>query len=116
MDGATFAISASGFSQLTLQNGWAAPGEGGRTPAAKLVGGIVRLEGQMHTAGSNAFAFVLPPSFRPATTIYVEVDLFFANKGRLEIEPDGTVIVQAEGNTFVNAANNTSLEGAWFVL
>jgi hypothetical protein len=116
LDGATFAISASGFSPLTLQNGWATAGEGGRTPAAQLAGGIVRFEGAMVTAGSNAFPFVLPPGLRPATTVYVQVGLFFANKGRLEIEPNGTVIVQAEGNTFVNAANLTSLEGAWFVL
>jgi hypothetical protein len=116
LDGVTFAISASGFSTLTLQNGWEKALEGARMPAVRLAGGIVRFEGAMVTSGSNAVAFVLPSGLRPSTTVYVPVNLIFANKGRLEIEPNGTVIVQAEGSTFSNAASFTSLEGAWFVL
>jgi hypothetical protein len=47
--------------------------------------------------------------------VYVPVDLCGATKGRLDIQPNGNVTVQAEGGTFSNAQCFTSLDGAWFV-
>jgi hypothetical protein len=60
-------------------------------------------------------AFTLPPAFRPATNVYVPVDLCDANKGRLDIAPSGVVSVQAEGS-FSDAQCFTSLDGASFAL
>ena len=47
--------------------------------------------------------------------MYVPIDLCSATNGRLQIAPDGTVTVEAEGGTFSNAQCFTSLDGASFV-
>ncbi len=44
---------------------------------------------------------MLPTAFR-ATDVYIPVDLCGANNGRLYIETNGKVTVQAEGGTFSN--------------
>ena len=49
------------------------------------------------------------------TNVFVPIDLCGATKGRLEIETNGVVIVQAEGGTFGNAQCFTSLDGVSFV-
>jgi hypothetical protein len=59
--------------------------------------------------------FTLPAELRPASTIYISVDLCTGENGRLIIEPSGTVSVQAE-RAFSDAQCFTSLEGAWFAL
>jgi hypothetical protein len=66
-------------------------------------------------SGTNAVAFTLPPAFRPATDVYIPVDLCGATNGRLHITHSGTVDVEAEGGAFSNAQCFTSLDGAWFV-
>src|SRR5579859_2415341 len=114
LDGVSFARSASSFTALTLQNGWHRFA-GDRRPALRLISGIVHFEGTMHqTAGANSVAFTLPPGFRPAKTVFVKVDLCYANNGRLQIKPDGVVTVEAEGGTFSHAQCYTSLDGASF--
>jgi hypothetical protein len=107
---------AATFTRLTLQNGWTnAPG-GLRSPAVSLVAGIVQFDGAMATASSNPLAFTLPVELRPTASVYVPVTLCDSTKGRLVIQPTGTVTVQAEGGNFTNAQCLTSLEGASFAL
>src|SRR5438270_13919360 len=65
------------------------------------------------SGGTSAVAFTLAAGFRPATTVYVPVDLCNANKGRLIIQTTGVVSVQAE-TVFSDAQCFTSLDGAWF--
>ena len=79
-----------------------------------LVSDIVQLKGAI-AGGSSSVAFTLPSAFRPATDVYVPVDLCGAKKGRLFIQPSGSVSVQAEG-AFSDAQCFTSLEGASFAL
>jgi hypothetical protein len=74
----------------------------------------VTFKGSIATHSTNPQAFILPKAFRPATNVYVAVALCAANKGRLVISPSGSVSVQAEGNTFTNAACVTSLDGVSF--
>jgi hypothetical protein len=65
--------------------------------------------------GRECGAVRAAPQFRPTTSVYVPVDLCDATNGRLEIEPNGDVLVEAEGGTFANAQCFTSLDGASFV-
>lgn len=115
LDGVSFAASAIGFTALALQNGWTSAPFGTSNAAAQDVGGIVQLQGAIAN-GASAVAFTLPIGLRPATNVYVPVDLCNATKGRLLIQPDGTTSVQAESGTFTNAQCFTSLDGASYPL
>jgi len=113
LDGATYAKNTSGYSTLTLINGWTGGGFSTSAPAVRLVSNVVRLKGSVETSGTNTEPFVLPPGLRPSTNVYVPVDLCGATKGRLIIQPTGDVNVQAETD-FSNAQCFTSLDGASF--
>jgi hypothetical protein len=115
LDGATYAKNTTGYSNLTLINGWTGGGFNTSQPAAALIANVVRLKGSVETSGTNAEPFLLPPGFRPSTNVYVPVDLCNAAKGRLIIQPTGDVTVQAENN-FSDAQCFTSLDGASFGL
>jgi len=78
------------------------------------ISGIVHFKGAIATTGSNPVPFTLPSGFRPASVVFVPVDLCNATNGRLQIEPTGVVTVEAEGGAFSNAACFTSLDGASF--
>jgi hypothetical protein len=105
---------AATFTPLTLQNGWTNAPYGTRNAGVALVSEIVQFDGAI--ASGSGVAFTLPVGLRPSTNVYVPVDLCNATKGRLFIQPDGTVTVQAENNTLSNAQCFTSLEGASFAL
>jgi len=115
LDGVTFALSPSGFTGLALQNGWANAPFGTSNAAARNVSGIIRFKGAV-ASGTSGVLFTLPAAFRPATDVYVPVDLCNATNGRLHITPGGVVDVEAEGGTFSNAQCFTSLDGASFAL
>jgi hypothetical protein len=74
----------------------------------------VHLKGAITTTGTSPVPFILPAAFRPASVVFVPVDLCDAANGRLQIEPTGVVTVEAEGGAFSNATCFTSLGGAWF--
>ena len=115
LDGAWFATSASSFTPLTLQNGWASYNDGTTSPAVRMISGIVHLEGAMSNAANpaNPSAFTLPVGFRPSHLVYTSVDLNNTNKGRIVIGPNGQVTVIAEANQG-DASLLTSLDGVSF--
>jgi len=104
----------SGWTSLTLQNGWTGAPFGTSAPAVRTISGIVHFKGAIATTGTNPVPFTLPAAFRPASVVFVPVDLCTTTNGRLQIEPTGVVTVQAEGGAFSNAACFTSLDGASF--
>ena len=106
----------SGWTSLTLQNGWTSAPFGTSAAAVRTISGIIHLKGAIATTGSNPVPFTLPAAFRPATVVFVPVDQCNATNGRLQIEPTGVVTVQAEGGAFSNAACFTSLDGVSFAL
>jgi hypothetical protein len=114
LDGASFAMTASSFTSLTLQNGWFKAPFGNSAAAVRTISGIVHFKGAIATSGSNPVPFTLPAGFRPASAVFVPVTLCTATMGRLQIEPSGVVVVQAENGAFANAACFTSLDGASF--
>lgn len=111
---ASFARSGASFTRLRLRNGWFRAPFGTSAPAVRVISGIVHLKGAIATSGSNPVPFILPAAFRPAAMVDIQVDLCTATNGRLQIQPNGTVIVQAENGAFANAACFTSLDGASF--
>jgi hypothetical protein len=114
LDGASFALTTSGFTALTLINGWTNAPFGTSNAEVQLVNGAVHFKGAIATTGTNAEPFVLPKAFRPLDAVYIPVDLCGATNGRLDILPTGVVTVEAEGSVFGNAQCFTSLDGAWF--
>jgi hypothetical protein len=112
LDGASFALRATGYTALTLINGWTNAPFATSNVAVRSVSGIVHFMGAMSTTGTNAVPFTLPAGFRPATDVYIPVDLCNAANGRLHITPSGTADVEAQ--TFSNAQCFTSLDGTWF--
>jgi hypothetical protein len=66
---------ASGWTALTLQNGWTNSPFGASAAAVRTISGIVHLEGPLATTGSNPVPFTLPAAFHPAAVVFVAVDL-----------------------------------------
>lgn len=115
LDGATYAPLATGFTTLTLINGWRNAPFGTSDAAVEVIGPRVVFKGAISTtAGGKPQPFTLPVGFRPSTDAYVTVDMCAATNGRLHIAPSGLVDVEAEGGTVSNAQCFTSLDGAWF--
>jgi hypothetical protein len=115
LEGVSFAAAANGFSALTPLNGWTAAPFSTRNPAVTNLGGIVRFQGAMATTGTNTNALLLPEALRPATLVYVPIDLCTAKKGRLVIQTDGRVFVESVA-PWSEAKCFASLEGASFGL
>lgn len=101
-----------GPTQLTFVNGWVDAPFGTSHAMVQEALGIVQFRGAI-AGGTSAVAFTLPAALRPATAVYIPVDLCNANKGRLFIQPSGVVSVQAE-KVFSDAQCFTSLDGASF--
>jgi hypothetical protein len=114
LDGASYATNATGFTALTLINGWTNAPFATSNAALKLINGVVHFKGAI-SSGTNALPFVLPAAFRPSTDVYIPVDLCDATNGRLHIQKTGTVDIEEENGNFANAQCFTSLDGAWFV-
>src|SRR5215471_8512782 len=101
-----------GPSQLSFLNGWTDAPFGASHAMVEQVDGIVAFRGAI-AGGTTGLAFTLPTALRPATDVYVPVDLCNSNKGRLIIQSNGNVTVQAE-TSFTDAQCFTSLDGASF--
>ena len=105
---------ANALTQLTLKNGWTNAPFGTSNAAVRNINGVIHFKGAIATGGTNAVPFTLPLAFRPAAAnVYVPVDLCNATNGRLHIQHNGTVTVEA--GTFSNAQCFTSLDGASFL-
>src|SRR6185437_11770444 len=114
LEGAWFALSSSGFTPLTYQNGWGTY-LGSRPAAISISNGIVRFQGAIGAAnGSSLVPFAVPGGFLPALDVYTPLDLCNANKGRLDIDNYGDVSIEAESSTVTNATCFTSLDGVSF--
>ena len=115
LDGASFALSSTGFTKLKLRNGWKWFGSPAARPQVKNVGGIITFQGEMMTNSHNSLAFVLPRGFRPRAMVYVQAGMGSVDSGRLVIYPNGGVFVEAEQH-FADAQFLTSLDGVSFGL
>lgn len=113
LESATFATTD--LSPLTPLNGWTGGPFSTHAPAFSNIGGIIRFQGAISSAGTNPTALLLPNGSRPATSVYIPIDLCGTTKGRIVVQPDGFVSVQSNG-PFSNAQCFSSLDGASFGL
>jgi hypothetical protein len=109
----SYALNATGYTPLTLQNNWAAYSSG-RAPAVASSGGIVRFQGAVSSGASGQVMFTLPSAMVPPVNTYVTVDMVNAAKGRIYITTAGAVYAYAPNAA--DATAFTSLDGAWFAL
>lgn len=73
------------------------------------------LHGAIRTSCTNPVPFILPTALWPHHTVYVTVSLCKGINGRLEIVPNGSVVVEPENNDFAQAKCLDSLDGVSFV-
>ena len=83
--------------------------------AVRVISGIAHFRGAIRTSCTNPVPFVLPTALRPHHTVYVTVSLCKGINGRLEIVPNGSVVVEPENNDFAQAKCLASLDGVSFV-
>lgn len=117
LEGVWFALSGTGYSTLSLQNGWTHAPFTTRNAAVSVERGIVRFQGAIATStgNTNMDVFTLPVGARPSTSVWLPVNLCGAAGGRINVYPSGQVTVQAE-SAASHATCFTSLEGVRFGL
>lgn len=81
----------------------------------RVISGIAHFRGAIRTNCTNPVPFILPTALRPHHTVYVTISLCKGINGRLEIVPDGSVVVEPENNDFAQAKCLASLDGVSFV-
>ena len=115
LDGASFALRTTGYTNLALVNGWTGAPFSTSNAQYREVSGVVHLKGAVG-GGSSSVMFTMPSGVRPATDVYIPVDLCNAAQGRLHISSGGVVDVEVPSTgTFSDAQCFTSLDGAWYV-
>jgi hypothetical protein len=127
VDGASFQLSEAGATPLSLVNGWTNGPDNTSNAAARIVGGVVYLQGAVSDGTANLIT-TLPPAMRPTTNVYVRIVNLCGtfDSGGLLIGTDGTVtihdfvsghpecLVSLDGVTFVqSAAVPLTLENGW---
>lgn len=115
LEGASYALSAVGWSSTPPLNGWTSSPFGTREPAAANIGGIVRLQGAVATTGTETHAFTLPPQMRPPGLVILPVDMCGSKRGSLQIQSDGRVFLNSSF-PFSQVRCFASLEGVTFGL
>jgi hypothetical protein len=106
------------FQPLTLKNGWAGNCFGGGNPAiAKSAEGVVYFRGELcQPSGSSQNAFAVPPGFQPTKKEWIAADETNTATGRLEISPNGEVLVKSDLDHPTSAPGFTSLAGVNYTL
>jgi hypothetical protein len=106
------------FQPLTLKNGWQGNCFGGGNPAiARSAEGVVYLRGEMcQEIGSSQNAFAVPLGFRPTKKEWIPADEINTATGRLEISPNGEVLVKSDVDHLTSAPGFTSLAGVNYTL
>lgn len=112
LDGVSFAPKPDGFAPANLVNGWLGAPFSTSGAAATIIRNVVHLKGAIGSGTTNQ-AFTLPPLLRPEAYVYLPLDLCGGVKGRLIIDPAGTVNVLAY-ESFSSAQCFTSLDGVTY--
>jgi hypothetical protein len=112
LEGASFPIDeASGTTGVALESGWGASGFNTGFVRFRNDNGVIRFQGAA-AGGTATRILTLPPAFRPATNVWIPVDLYGGKRGRILVQPNGRVDV--EQSQLFDAQGFISLEGASF--
>jgi hypothetical protein len=115
IEAARLGRAAASWTKLSLLNNWRPAAFDGHFPASTLIGTTVYLRGAVE-GGTSATLFQLPAAHKPSGTVYLPVYLVGGRKGRLTIQPDGTVSVYSPTGSLQNPTAFTSLDGVSFAL
>jgi hypothetical protein len=110
LSGAWFSLSTSGYTPLTLVNGWTNAPFSTSNAEVRMASGIVQFKGAVGE-GTAAKIATLPAAFRPPANVFLSVNLCNAVNGQLEVKPTGVVTVLSESGSFSDASCFTSLDG-----
>jgi hypothetical protein len=115
LEGAAFPLNESAdATQAILESGWVHRAYGTGAVRFRNNRGVVRFQGGA-SSGTSTKLFTLPPAYRPATNVYVNVDLYGGKRGRILIMPTGSVYLDPS-YYLSTAAQFISFEGASFGL
>jgi hypothetical protein len=103
---------ANGPTAVTLETGWTNAGAPWRNATGTISSDIVHLSGAITTNTGSSIAITVPANMRPATDVYLPINLCSTKKGRLYITPSGQAAVYAESGSLVGCA--VSLEGVTY--
>ncbi len=120
LDGVSYAV-ADLSTPLGLVDGWKQYSGNSFSPSAQIINGAVRLQGAiMQTSGTNPVPFRLPPEMAPSADVWISATLCsgwlnpsWTAFGRIWIQHDGSVTVQADG-PYADAQCFTGLDGIEF--
>lgn len=107
------------FTPLKLINGWVGNCANGGAPGIALdPNGVVHLRGGICTNTASFVPFIIPAKFRPTRDEWLTVNECTVTTARLDIEPNGTVNVEADPNAAPGATPQcfTSLAGVTYTL
>jgi hypothetical protein len=116
LEGVWFALTSTGYTTQSLLNSWTHAPFSTRNASVSVEAGVVRFQGAVSTfqTNMNPHIFTLPSGAKPSVTVRLPVGLCDASIGRINIDPSGSVFVEAEGGATTNATCFTSLEGVRF--
>jgi len=112
LEGASFPLSSTTGTTVALTNGWVSSAFGSGHVRFWNDNGVVRFKGAA-SGGTAAKILTLPVAFRPATTAWIWVDTFQGKRGRIMVQPDGSVSVDPP-SLLSNAQGFISFDGAEF--
>jgi hypothetical protein len=110
LSGAWFAVKTTGYTPLTLVNGWTNAPFSTSDAEVRVASGIVQFKGAV-ADGTAAKIATVPVAYRPPADVFLPVNLCNAVHGQLEVTPAGVVTVLAESGSFSDASCFTSLDG-----
>jgi hypothetical protein len=114
----TAAAAVLHWHAANLLNGWVPyPSLGAGPPQFTLDSNtsLVYFRGAVSNGGAGSLIiFKLPAPYRPTRTVYITTNLANAETGRIKIEANGNVSVEATANDTNAAKGFTSLEGIVF--
>jgi hypothetical protein len=121
------AVPPLSFVPISLINGWVPyTGVGGPvgTPGVAVgVDGVVHFHGGISCASCNhnpPVAFIVPVAMRPSQVEYLTADEYGATTGRIQVDPDGSVLIYTDANDLTTSGSDagdfTSLAGISYTL
>lgn len=114
LDGVEYQLTSNAGTPVATINGWVGQAFGTYPLTVTDNGGVIRFTGAVSGGTTDTIA-ILPAKFRPLVDVYVPVDLCNGIKGRIVIQPDGSIRVFST-NAFADAQCFTSLEGVSYAL
>jgi len=115
LDGASYVLTGSLQTPVTLEPTWTGGAFSTAQPAAEDLAGVVHLSGGLSSSSDGVFEeFVLPPQLRPGKAVVLPISLCDGANGGMSITTDGVAVVYGVGLNHTGPACFTSPDGVTF--